>query len=511
MRRLPQRQQSALYSLRAPLASVSAGLLYASSWLLPGTVLASLAGFLAVQLMVLAYHFGISLRCLYVVGCIQYSLAMYWIPDSFEEFYNFGFLTYRLTFFLVYSFLSFQIVLVGVLFRLLPRVCETFAIRTALAWITVELWYPQMFPARVGHTQLAFTHFAQLASILGVYGISFLMFWMAEALYLSCRTKSISKAMVLPFLLFLGSLSYGVYLIESSNLTDLTPLRVAAVQVGPKTDDSHKSQQDKLNYLSRTLSPEIDLIVWPYGVLDSNVNEGVGHVKRNSELANFPQRVPLLLADQTFRRPTKIFKSSILIMPDGSIPTPYHKQKMFPFTEYLPLDYLPWPRIVRESVGKVTSGEKPIIYNIESIESVGTVSVGPLVCYDDTSPAISRRSVLNGAEILISISSGFWSKDKIPFMQHNLIAAFRSIEYQRAMLRVSANGYTAALDQFGRIISSVPLFRDGVLEAQLHPHKKISLYASFGDTPWYCISLLCIIVSSFSAVLAPWIKKRSCD
>ena len=57
-----------------------------------------------------------------------------------------------------------------------------------------------------------------------------------------------------------------------------------------------------------------------------------------------------------------------------------------------------------------------------------TLKVAPLICYEDTVPALAREATRKGAELLVNLTSDSWFGRTPALHQHHLIAAFRAIE-----------------------------------------------------------------------------------
>ena len=89
--------------------------------------------------------------------------------------------------------------------------------------------------------------------------------------------------------------------------------------------------------------------------------------------------------------------------------------------------------------------------------------IGILLCYEDTDPWIVREAVKNGAEILIALSNpGHFVETPLP-AYHLFQDRLRAIETGRWLARVSANGYSATIDPYGRIVKRTHLNRQEVL------------------------------------------------
>ena len=94
-----------------------------------------------------------------------------------------------------------------------------------------------------------------------------------------------------------------------------------------------------------------------------------------------------------------------------------------------------------------------------------TLKVAPLVCYEDTVPALARKATLGGSELLVNITYDTWFGRSAAPHEHHLIAAFRAIENRRFLVRATNSGLSAVVDPLGRTIARLPVFSEGTLAA----------------------------------------------
>jgi apolipoprotein N-acyltransferase len=115
-----------------------------------------------------------------------------------------------------------------------------------------------------------------------------------------------------------------------------------------------------------------------------------------------------------------------------------------------------------------------------------TLRVSPLICYEDTVPALARAATLKGAELLVNLTYDTWfGRSAAPF-EHHLIAAFRAIENRRYLVRVTNNGYSAVVDPLGRTIARIPPFAEGIAAARVDLLNYRSTYTHHvGERPWW--------------------------
>ncbi len=89
--------------------------------------------------------------------------------------------------------------------------------------------------------------------------------------------------------------------------------------------------------------------------------------------------------------------------------------------------------------------------------------LGILLCYEDTNPRIAKLAVQKGADILIALSNpGHFTSTPLPYY-HLMQDRLRAIETNRPVLRVSANGYSAAVDSKGRLTQKSALNEEKIL------------------------------------------------
>jgi apolipoprotein N-acyltransferase len=186
------------------------------------------------------------------------------------------------------------------------------------------------------------------------------------------------------------------------------------------------------------------------------------------------------------------YNSAFAVYPDGSVPSPYFKQVLIPFGEYIPgASIFPWLNRVNENAGIFTAGTeiKVFCYPMpRSDREQHMVNVAPLICYEDTVPSLARRATRQGAELLVNLTFDTWFGNTPAQFQHHLIAAFRAIENRRYLIRSSNSGYSAVVDPLGRTIASIPPFTVGTLSAKVRLLDDKTPYTAYlGETPWWLL------------------------
>lgn len=139
------------------------------------------------------------------------------------------------------------------------------------------------------------------------------------------------------------------------------------------------------------------------------------------------------------------YNVSCLYTPGQGEKSVYRKRHLVPFGEYLPLDEtIPFIRKFAPFGYSVQAGKGGQLFDVKGI------SVGMLICFEDTYSWPARESVNAGARLLISQSNDMWFDDDSEKLQHHANAVFRAIETRTPLLRVSNEGYMGVVLPTGK-------------------------------------------------------------
>jgi len=166
----------------------------------------------------------------------------------------------------------------------------------------------------------------------------------------------------------------------------------------------------------------------------------------------------------------------------------YHKQKLVPFGEYVPLER--WLRGAIDFFNLPMSSFRPGPSNQTPLGVAGA-PVHPFICYEIAyADFVARHAAHTG--FLVTISNDAWFGRSIGPLQHLQIARMRALETRRFMVRGTNNGVTALVDERGRIQKQIPQFERATLRGELYP--------AYGNTPfmatgsWPVLTLATILI-----------------
>jgi apolipoprotein N-acyltransferase len=149
---------------------------------------------------------------------------------------------------------------------------------------------------------------------------------------------------------------------------------------------------------------------------------------------------------------------------------------LVPFGEYVPLKRLLFfvgPLV--ESVSDFSFGADPV-----TVPVVGR-PVSVAICYEVIYSSLIRRFVLNGSQLLTTITNDAWYGRSSAAYQHWEQASLRAIEQGRYLARAANTGISGFVDPYGRVLAQSDLFEQTMLVADLRFIRSMTIYARVGD------------------------------
>ncbi len=325
----------------------------------------------------------------------------------------------------------------------------------------------------------------RLASVAGVYGLTFLVVAVGTAIGLGGRSRVGGLAL-------LGILALATVAFPEEEPA-VGAMRVGIVQAnipqGTKWDPANaRAAFDAHLAVSREVAADgVDLVVWPeasvpvFLEIEPEYREAVSELARETSTA-------LLLGGMAAERESgsrevRFFNSVFAVEPDGRFVDRYDKSLLVPFGEYVPLrSLLGFLSGIATGIasGDVTAGPGP--RTLVSSGFSGSPVLAPLICYEVIYPELVREAVLAGAEVLINVTNDAWYGRTSAPRQFLSIAAMRSAEHGRPMVRAANTGISALVDRDGRIRATTPIFERRGLVGSLAPASGgFTLYTRFGQ------------------------------
>lgn len=360
-------------------------------------------------------------------------------------------------------------------------------------WVATEWlrsWIGGGFPwALLGSSQASVLPIVQLASVAGVYGLSWLVAVVATAgavLAVSRHPRHRVGAAAVAALLILVA-SIGTFRVARSQLTRTgTVVRVGLVQGSIEQDrkwnPAYRDQilEQYVNLSRQAIGAGAALVIWPEAATpfffdaESVLAEPIRRLARQS-------RTPFLIGTDEFERGAnggadRFYNAAVLVGTDGRSSRPYRKMQLVPFGEYVPLKRLLFfvgPLV--EAVSDFSAGTEPVVFEADDRR----LSVA--ICYEVVYPWIARAFVSQGSQLLTTITNDAWFGRSSAAYQHFEQASLRAVENGRYLVRSANTGISGAVDPYGRVLLTTPLFEPVAVTVDVRLLDHRTIYGYVGD------------------------------
>lgn len=333
----------------------------------------------------------------------------------------------------------------------------------------------------------------QLASVTGLWGITFLLNWFATtvnwAWERSFAWPEIGRGAAIYGGVLALVLGYGHVRLLSAPLQADT-VRVAAFTAGDIREMEQRLQNEVESISDRETLRQIlseryepyfagtlresqagaEIVVWPEGAAGVLEEDEAALVARGQEVAQqegIYLVMPMFVIYQDEQRPMK--NVLLIIDPQGDVVLEHIKYGGNMFEGSVPGD------------GVLRTTESPY----------GTLS--GVICWDADFPATVRQAGMNGTDMLFVPSADWREIDPL----HAQMAVFRAIENGVSLVRQADNGLSIITDPYGRVLAQMDHFTAGerVMVGQVPVAGVPTLYARIGDLfAWLSVMGLGVMV-----------------
>jgi apolipoprotein N-acyltransferase len=367
----------------------------------------------------------------------------------------------------------------------------------------------------LGHSQYLNIPLIQIASITGVYGVSFLIVlvnaalsdfllsWAAPAPDADARSRSRLFAPAAVSVCLLGMLFlYGFRALATQSRTDVVTVTVLQGNIPQDLKgkaEFHRLSLDTHVKLTRDAANAgpTSLVVWPETSVYRSLTQDLYTLNTLSALLKETNTYLLI---GSFQRPKfgsrefrkrSWFNSASLISPTRGIVEQYHKTHLFPFGEYLPYkEFLPWP----SRVAAITKASDILLGEDYTVFDLDGRRFSVLICWESLFPELVRRFVEGGAQFLINITNEAWFGESAAPYQFMAMNVFRAVENRISVVRSANTGISGFIDPYGRISGKVKkndkdIFVAGYLTREILLRRQTTFYTQYGDL-WAYLNLI---------------------
>jgi apolipoprotein N-acyltransferase len=414
--------------------------------------------------------------------------------------------------FLISSYIGLIFLSAGLLFRVVYKTTGRFYMLLFPAiWVSIDFFrsigeipFPWSF---LGYSFAPILPFAQLASITGVWGLTFIAVGLNVLIFdlLVCYYRNENQAqkwihLSIGFLCLIAISLWGNARIKKP-LTGETK-KIAAIQTnidqlhwGNNSLDTAFTITDAM--VKDAAAKNADLIVGPESALLCFVDRKVEHRSRVQGWVDSINK-PLILGGLHWDRAPEgaayeyyIYNSAFFIEPSKTI-LHYNKQMLVPFSERMPFENF-IPILSRVNLGEADfmSGKEPVVFQADGIRAA------PFICYEVIFPSFVQERLKKNANVIVTITNdGWFGKTSGPY-QHAAMARMRAIENRISVVRCANSGFSMFIDGYGRVSGITKLYTRTTAYGNVLLRNADSFYAKYGD--WFMV--LCLLIASSGLAL----------
>jgi apolipoprotein N-acyltransferase len=368
---------------------------------------------------------------------------------------------------------------------------------TATEWLRGHLFTG--FPWNVyGYALTGPLVLAQGAALVGIWGLTFVTVAVFATPAVLADDRADTRRRWLPValgaVLLVALAGYGAMRLSRTPMAFVDGVRLRIMQPNLQQDEKFNygaKQRVMSHYLElsdRSTGPQsggvrnVTHLIWPesaFPFLLTREPDALAQIAalipKGTVLITGAVRAPETPPDARVER---AYNSIYVIDHDGSILSVYDKIHLVPFGEYLPfqnfLEKLGLMQLTKLP-GGFMSGQRRRVMSVP--RAPGML---PFLCYEIIFPGEATTSGARAGWMLNLTNDGWFGISTGPY-QHLQQARVRTIEQGLPLVRAANTGISAVIDPVGRIVKSLPLGAEGVMDASLPRRIEPPLYARTGD------------------------------
>jgi apolipoprotein N-acyltransferase len=427
-----------------------------------------------------------------ITGVIYFTGTVYWTGETVS---TFGGLPWVVGVLITGILVFYQGTFVAVAAAIGGLLVRRFGVRGLMlfpaAWVALEYgrghFFWGGFPwVPLGSAVVTLLPVVQIASLIGVYGVSLFLATINACFAVAAMTAGRARvaALVGAVALVTVASAWGSARLAASPLTrEGTPLTIGLVQGNiPQEEKWDRSRADSIvqRYLRMTaeaVSKGAQFIMWPESATPFYFEERPDRAAGIRAIVG-GSGIPLLFGSDEVEHsaPDKFYNSAYMLDRAGATAAVYRKIHLVPFGEYVPWNSLLFfaGRLV-EAVSDFSPGERVTML------PVGDRMITTAICYEIVFPELIRTGVLQGSELLTTITNDAWYGQSSAPHQHFELASMRAIEQGRYLARAANTGISGIVDPYGRVVTRSALFETTVLMGEVRFLQSLTVYARIGD------------------------------
>jgi apolipoprotein N-acyltransferase len=351
---------------------------------------------------------------------------------------------------------------------------------------------------------------AQSISLVGIWGLTFLAvaIFATPAVLADDRkdTPRPYRATVAALIVLAALGGYGLARLRTNPTSYVSGVKLRIMQPNLQQDEkfNYTAKDDVMaRYVrlsDRATGPrsngvrDVTHLIWPESAFPfflTREPEALAQItsllKPNTELITGAVRA----AEPVSPDHVRAYNSIYVIDPDGSIRGIYDKVHLVPFGEYLPFQRLLEGiglQSLTKQVGGFLSGDRR-----RAMDIPGAPKMLPLICYEAIFPGEAVPPGERPGWLVNVTNDGWFGISSGPY-QHFQQARALAIAEGLPLVRAANTGISGVIDPVGRVIASLPLGAEGVLDARLPAAGAPTVYVNFGNYTLFLFLVVSLMV-----------------
>jgi len=443
-----------------------------------------------------------------IAGFIHYAGTVYWTGATVSTFGGLPVFVATFVAGLLALYMAAYIAVFGAITATLVRRFHVSGLWLApCAWVTMEYlrgiliggfpWIP------LGNTMVTFLPIAQLASVVGVYGLSIFVALLNTGFTVTALADGRRRLIALGSTLTLIAIVsiWGGMRLSSNALTSGPSITVGLIQGNiAQTDKWNPARAGMIldRYLQLTQQAAqkgAQFIIWPESSTPFYFDDDpAGNIVRAMTRS---LGKPLLLGSDETEAGEKphSYNSAFMLDTAGATAAVYRKIHLVPFGEYVPFQRLLFfvgPLV--EAVSAFSPGTRVTMLPVDGH------MVSTAICYEVTYPSLAREAVRQGSEMLTTITNDAWYGESSAAFQHFEMAMMRAIEQGRYLVRSANTGISGIVDPYGRVLIRTSLFETVAVVGEARFVQTRTVYARIGDAAVYVSAAIVVLALAWAFV-----------
>lgn len=310
---------------------------------------------------------------------------------------------------------------------------------------------------------------AGVASIIGAYGLSWLILFANVAIFFILDfeiTRKKTEGIIAAVGILALAATFGVYFTCASEQNSQPAGQIRSVLVQgnipqvKKWDARYRASiletHEQLSRLGMSKEEHPDLIVWPEAAYPGfyNIDPERERIRWLADELKTPVLFGGLYVDRSDPTRRRYFNSAYLVFPGSDVAERYDKVRLVSFGEYMPwrkfFGLIGLERLAYSlGVSDFEAGDQIKIFSLIN----GRFSV--LICFENTFPFLSRKAVNQGAQFLVVVTNDAWFSKSAASYQHLQASVFRAIENGVPLIHVANTGVSAIIDANGKVVDRI--------------------------------------------------------